>query len=215
MSIISRNVVILFSTFIFAAMGVKAQSEGGFVTLYAFDPVGNSLCLTDGQGGSLIKGNIKYNRCSHLNFHSYNADQFTVGIQGGDEGSIIDLGDDKHLKASFGVPGTVGGGDGYASLHLRNRKVHMLKDYSQRTFQEIPGADRLFSEDRKFKSAEIKLGHTYLLRIWQTHRRSEDPDDEILAKLIVVAFCPGESVTFRWELMNDTKEVGERSTAIK
>lgn len=63
---------------------------GGLVTLYADDPLGQSLCFYDGRGGSIIQEGEIRNRCSHLNYNSYSADSFAVGVQGGERGVILD-----------------------------------------------------------------------------------------------------------------------------
>jgi hypothetical protein len=43
----------------------------------------------------------------------------------------------------------------------------------------------------------IKVGHIYLIRITDRHDRSF----ERLAKLKVVSYVPGESVTIRWQVL--------------
>lgn len=177
---------------------------GGLVTLYAYDPIAQSLCLTDGGFGSVIKEFAKYNRCSHLNFNSYVSNGFQVGVQGGEQGIIIDLGGEIDLQKRYGYASTVGG-NGFASLNVQDGKVYFLKDYKSRNLIPVDGTDILFHRSPDHSQTQVSLGHIYILRVWDRH----DEDMEIIAKLIVVAFTPGESVTFRWQLLKNEKSVNQ------
>lgn len=175
---------------------------GGLTTLYAHDPIGQSICFTDGKYGSVIQASAVRNRCSHLNFNSYTANWFRVGVQGGNYGVILDLGDDSDLQTKYGYSRIVGNGNGYASLSVRNGKVYILKDYQNSSLQETDVSSQLFQPKKDSDSVPIKLGHVYLIRLWDAH----DKGFEMLAKLIVTSFTPNESVTFRWQILNNEKE---------
>ena len=59
-------------------------------------------------------------------------------------------------------------------------------------------AERLFLEwDSVMHHAPVHLGHIYLVRI--TGR--EGKDFELIAKMLVIGHRPGESVTFRWDII--------------
>jgi hypothetical protein len=95
----------------------------GLSILYAQDPLTQTLCLRDGGPGLMIQKGQKLNRCSDLNFHSYSPNGFSVGIEGGREGVLLDLGTQEELKVKYGYTETVGNGQGFASLTVKNGKV--------------------------------------------------------------------------------------------
>jgi hypothetical protein len=181
-----------------AISSVSAQTTGGFTTLYARDPLAQSLCLRDGGYGTVIQDHELRNRCSDLNFNSYKPDALTVGIEGGREGVIVDLGSPAELQKKYGYRETVGHGQGYASLQRKEGKLHILQNAFTRTTQELQGIEPLFQKPAaETKTASIKPGNIYLIRLTDSY----DKSFERLAKLIVVAHSPGESVTIRWQLL--------------
>lgn len=138
------------------------------------------------------------NRCSDINFNSYYADAFTVGVEGSREGVIINIGKSADLQKKYGYEETVGNGQGFASIRLSDRKILILGDRKTRTTQEFIGAESLFSEPTsKSNTAPVRVGDIYLMRLTDPH----DKDYEIAAKLIVIAHVTGESVTFRWQVL--------------
>ena len=72
--------------------------EGRIVTLYVLDAMTSHLSFNDGKPGAIVQGHLTYNRDSQLSFGTYAEDSFTVGIQGGEDGAIVDIGDDAALK---------------------------------------------------------------------------------------------------------------------
>lgn len=171
---------------------------GGVTTLYAHDPLFQSLCLSDGGSGSVIQHNEVRNRCSDLNFNSYNANGFTVGVEGAREGVILDIGSSIDVQKQYGYLETVGKGQGFASIAAKEGKIYILKDRASRAMQELKGLESFFQKPtRDNNKAQVKLGNIYLMRLTDVH----DKEFERLAKLIVIAHVPGESVTFRWQVM--------------
>jgi hypothetical protein len=166
---------------------------GGVTTLYAHDPLFKSLCLNDGGSGLIIQDNEVRNRCSDLNFNSYNANGFTVGVEGGREGVILDIGSPVDLQKKY-----VGNEQGFVSIAAKEGKVYILKDRPSRAMQELKGLESFFQTPTRDKNtAQVKVGNIYLMRLTDRH----DKAFERLAKLIVIAHVPGESVTFRWQIM--------------
>jgi predicted RNA-binding protein with TRAM domain len=136
-----------------------------------------------------------------LNFNSYSPNGFSVGIEGGREGVIIDLGTPEELKGKYGYSETVGGGQGFASIDVKSGKALILKDYKSGKLQELTNSAELFrSPSDETASVPVKLGHVYLLRITDT----SDKTFEMFAKVLVVAYTPGESVTVRWQVMSSS-----------
>lgn len=180
----------------------------GIATLFARDPLTQSLCIRDGGPGSVFQDGQLRNRCSDLNFDSYSANQFSVGVEGGRQGVIIDLGTPQELKGKYGYSETVGTGQGFASIEVRNGKALILKDYKSGQLQEMGESGQLFREPgNNYSSIPVRLGHVYLLRITDRH----DKAYEMLAKLIVIAHVPGESVTVRWQLISNNETAKLRS----
>jgi hypothetical protein len=166
-------------------------------TLYALDPIAHALCFADGGAGGVFQEGETRNRCSHLEFDSYKAGNLSVGIEGGELGRIVDIGTADDLSRKYGYQETVGKGQGFASIEFQDGKLLIVKDAKKATRQELTEATQLFEDSKGIASAEAKAGHIYLARITDRYRK----DFQILVKLLVLTSKPGESVTFRWELL--------------
>jgi len=166
-------------------------------TLYSNDPIAHSLCFADGQSGGVMLNGGVFNRCSHIDFDNYKTSSFSVGIEGGQVGRIIDLGTADELSKQYAYAESVGKGQGFASIEFREGKVLILKERYKPGRQELLQGARLFEKGESTASAEAKVGHIYIARITDTHK----PEFQILVKLLVLSVRPGESVTFRWELL--------------
>ena len=202
--------VAVFLSLISSASGQQLVSRGSsatppppltlastITTLYANDPIADSLCFTDGREGGIFQHGEPRNRCSHIEFDAYKTGSLTVGIEGGELGRIIDLGTDDDLSKQYGYQQTVGKGQGFASIEVRDRKLVIMKDRKAGTRQELLQGALLFETGQITSSAEAKAGHVYIARITDSHNK----DFQILVKLLVLTAKPGESVTFRWELL--------------
>jgi hypothetical protein len=173
----------------------EANVPGGLATLYALDPLAHTLCFHDGQNGYVVQQNEIKNRCTDLEFNSYDAGGFTVAVEGGRAGNIIDLGTAGELKQRYGyAESSLSTGQGFASIRLENGKVVILKD--QRSFQELKESAELFKPGKINAASPIKLGHIYLVRLTDTN----DKSFQMLAKFVVVSYVPNESVAIRWQL---------------
>jgi hypothetical protein len=175
----------------------RPRAKGGTTTLYALDPLATTLCFEDGRYGHVIQQNEVRNRCSDIGYGRYDRGGLSVGIEGGRLGVIIDLGDADELRGRYGFDETVEQGQSFASLHARGDKVFVLKESRPQRFQEMSESEQLFAEGRSVASAPVKVGHIYLVRITDRH----DKGFQLLAKLKVVSYVPGESVTIRWQAL--------------
>ena len=187
-----------------AAQGWKSAPDTrgttGVATMFARDPLTQSLCLRDGGPGKTFQEGQNRNRCSDLDFNAYSPNGFSVGVEGGREGVIIDLGTPAELMAKYGYTETVGQGQGFASIDVRNGKALILKNYKTGELQTLAQSADLFqTPSEKTESAAVKVGHVYLLRITDT----SDKSFEMFAKVLVLAYAPDESVTVRWYLMSN------------
>src|SRR5579863_6644919 len=96
------------------ASTIKASSElnntkiGGIFTLYAMDPLSQSLCFSDAQAGHTFSAGKVTNRCSDIEFGNYRAGSFSVGIEGARLGNIVDLGSFSDLRNMYQYEETVG-----------------------------------------------------------------------------------------------------------
>jgi len=113
---------------------------------------------------------------------------------------ILDLGTPVELSSRHGYTETVGKGQGFASLNVRNGKVMIVRDFKEGTRQELKESAQLFDVPKSSASSAVKLGHIYLIRITDGHDKSY----EMIAKLMVIAHVPNESVTFRWQVISDS-----------
>jgi len=168
------------------------DGSGEIVTLYALDALTSHLSLNDGKPGSVIQGNLLFNRDSQLSFDTYTRDSFTVGIQGGEDGVIVDLGSADELRSRYGYSETVGNVQGFTSIHLEDGRAVIVKDYRTKQFQPLREFDELGRDRPGGDKAPVVVGHTYLVRI------KADGKVKLNAKLKVLAFVPGQYVTIRW-----------------
>jgi hypothetical protein len=177
-----------------SAFAQEPTQDGGgeITTLYALDALTSHLSLNDGKGGAVIQGSLLFNRDSQLSFDTYTKDSFRVGIQGGEQGGIVDLGSADQLRSRYGYSETVGNVQGFTSIHLEDGRALILKDYRTKTFQPLREFDELGRDRVGGDTAPVVVGHTYLVRI------KEDGKVKINAKLKVLAFVPGQYVTIRW-----------------
>jgi len=164
---------------------------GEIATLYALDPITSHLSLNDGKPGAVVHGSLLYNRDSQLSFDTYEKDCFRVGIQGGEVGSIVDLGSADDLRSRYSYVETVGNVQGFTSIHLEDGRAVIVKDYRTKQFQPLKEFAELGRDRREADVAAVVVGHTYLVRITA---------DKVnyYAKLKVLAFAPGQYVTIRW-----------------
>lgn len=193
----AQGVAIATSPKATATTHTETNVTSGVVTLYALDPLTRTFCFADGQAGQVVHNNEVKNRCSDLDFNGYNADAFSVGVEGGRVGRIIDLGNATELKQRYGYEETVGNGQGFASLRLADRQVLILKDRKSHAVQDLRESATLFEEGASGASVPIKLGNIYLLRLSDTQDRAF----ERIVKLMVIAYTPNESVTIRWQVL--------------
>ena len=177
----------------------EATVSGGIATLYALDPLARTFCFADGREGGVFQNNGTFNRCSDIDFNTYNEGSFTVGIEGGRIGAIVDLGTATELEKRYGYDKseTFGKGQGFASLRVENNRVLILKDKQPHSEQDLTESESLFAASMKGPSAPIKLGHIYVLRLVDRY----DKNFERVVKLLVVSYTPNESVTIRWQVM--------------
>ena len=170
----------------------QPKKRGGILTMYAIDPLARTLCFSDGKEGMAFANTTWVNRCSDLSFAGSN---LVSGIEVDRLAAIVDLGTTDELSSRYGFEDAQGGGTGFASIHLRDDKVMVLKqDLGKQEFQPLQEMSKL-SEVGSSVAAPIKLGHIYLVRTAD----KKDKSTLQLVKLMVIAFRPDEAVTLRWE----------------
>lgn len=178
------------------------RPSGGLATMYFHDPLSCKLSFEEGAEGGVIQDYMIKNAGSDIDFGHYNQGQFTVGIEGGREGVIVDLGSGDDLKERYGFAETVGGGQGFASIRMEEGALVVLADYDEQTVQPLGENTQLFAESRsRNSSAPIGLGHIYVLRLVDRH----DPEFSRIVKFKVVEYTPDVSVTLRWVRIHETE----------
>lgn len=180
------------------APAAAAVPTGGLVTLYAFDPEMRSISFVSGGGkGSTVQEHQVFNYGAQMDYNEYWPEHFSVGISGGEEGSILDLGLGRELGERYGVSETTGYNQAFASLRLEGGVVlisGIRKDDQERTLGHLAP---LLPMDRDHEHAEAKLGHVYLARI---DDRGEE--NSCVVKFVVVDLDPGVKATIRWERLD-------------
>lgn len=96
----------------------ESSPSGGLVTLWMLDDRANSMSLNTGEPGGVLQGNEIRNRDGQLDFGAYRPGEFSVGIQGGEMGRIVDLGASADIRERFGYAETVAARQGFASIQV-------------------------------------------------------------------------------------------------
>jgi hypothetical protein len=178
----------------------QPRRRGGIFTMYTVDPLARTLCFTDGKEGMAFVSNKWENRCSDLSYTLAGNGSLVSGIELNRVAAIVDLGTANDLRGRYGYDDAENGGVGFASLRLEGGKVMILQDNSnpaKLTWQPVQEASRL-TEVKSSATAPIHLGHIYLLRIADSRDKNSE---QIVVKLMVIAYRPEEAVTLRWELL--------------
>ena len=155
------------------------SGAGAITTLYACDPLEGSLDFRTGQSGLVVQDGEVRNRDSHLCL-GYAPDSLAVAIQGGDTGAIVDLGALTEVASATATPIVGNGGNAFVALSAAWARARTEK-----------------LDLAAVAHAPVRSGHVYLARI------ASEGDPDILVKLLVLEFRPGESVTFRWRRLED------------
>jgi hypothetical protein len=178
--------------------GSQPKKRSGIFTMYAMDPLSRSLCLDDGKDGMMVANNLWGNRCSDLSFSAASGGSLVAGVEVNRVAAIVDLGTGNELRERYGFEDAENGGVGYASLRLEGGKMTILQeDNTKPVWQPLKEGAQLFAEAKASANAPIRLGHIYLVRVADT----KDKSFQRVAKLMVIAYRPDESVTLRWELL--------------
>src|SRR5690242_11404503 len=176
------------------------RRRSGIFTLYAIDPLARTLCFSDGKEGMAFVNNKWENRCSDLSYTLAGNGSLVSGIELNRVAAIVDLGSANELRTRYGFDDAENGGVGFASLRFEGDKIMVLQDDgnpAKPTWQPLREAAKL-SDVKSSANVPIQLGHIYLLRITDSKDKSSQ---QLVVKLMVIAYRPEEAVTVRWELL--------------
>lgn len=176
------------------------RKRSGVFTMYAIDPLSRTLCFNDGKEGMAFVNNKWENRCSDLSYTLAGNGSLVSGIELNRVAAIVDLGTANELRARYGFDDAENGGVGFASLRVEGDKIMVLQDDgnpAKPIWQPLREAARL-TDVKSSANAPIQLGHIYLLRIADS---KDKISQQLVVKLMVIAYRPEEAVTVRWELL--------------
>jgi hypothetical protein len=175
----------------------RRSAEYRLTTLFKLDPLRSAISLADGADGNAIENRVVVDRESDLDFGNFNVDSLTVGIQSGRRGVLVDLGTQEALARRYGYAETVGMGQGFASIHLEDGRAVIRRPSDASSVQPLRESTELFGLGVPSATRPAIAGHVYLARVIDERDRAF----ERIAKILVVAHVPGESVTLRWALL--------------
>ncbi|HKU78072.1 MAG TPA: hypothetical protein VJR02_29420 [Pyrinomonadaceae bacterium] len=176
----------------------QPKKRGGIFTMYINDPLARTMCLSDGKEGFAFVDNEWRNRCSDLTYVLASGGSLASGIEVNRVAAIVDLGTPEELRSRYGFEEAPNGFTGFASIHLNGNKVMILKqDLGKPEYQSLQEGAKLFTDVAPSANVPIKLGHIYVVRIAD----KKDTSFQQIAKLMVIAYRPEESVTVRWETL--------------
>ena len=186
---LSRLLLALVSLSV-AACGLEVEPgaarpapTSGFAYLIAQDPLRHTYDFKRADYGAVVQDNTVKNAGSHLDYSSYVENELAVGIQGGEAGTLVDLGTDEELAAKLGVEETVGSGQGFAHLELVAGR-----------FSVAEANAALDATPDQTGHLEPQVGHVYLARIVDVHS-----GQDLVAKMLVVHLEAGAEVALEWE----------------
>lgn len=168
----------------------------GTITLRAHDPLGWSFSVRDGVHGTILQDDEVRSRDSMIGFDAYDADSLSVGIQGAEDGAILDLGPIRELGTKLAVQETVGGGQAWAALRWDGTSLVVAAPHRETRAWSPDESDTTWPGERGHAHAAVHLGHAYVVHLASPDR------DAVVAKLIVTAHEPRVSVTLRWVRMS-------------
>lgn len=104
--------------------------EGALTTLRSLDDLTATLGFPGGEYGMAVAGNEVCNRNSHLTYDRFTKNALVVGIQGGSEGVIQDIGDVR-TRSTSSVPEAgillQGRARGAATAEAKLGHVHLVR----------------------------------------------------------------------------------------
>lgn len=161
----------------------------------------STFCFTGNHAGGVMDDHRQLNKGAEIDFGNYRAGSFSVAVSTDSVGRIIDLGTSESLRQEYGYNETVGGNQGFSSIHREGasfliRQKHRKDD--GRDYQELEEAGRLLTDLRSVDPVPVVLGHIYLLHVVRTGDWAAD----FFVKLLVVAYQADQSVTVRWEMLD-------------
>ncbi len=176
--------------------GSADAADGGLdyknvlVELYATDPLRHDYDFVRADYGAVVQDGQIRNAGSHIDYSTYYANDLTVAIQGGNVGTIVDLGTDDAVAASLHASETAGGGQGYAALLLHDGRFGLP---AADAVLDLPKTD-LFTSNDPGAHVTPMHGHVLLVRIADKYDASLD----LVVKLSVVSLTTGDRVAFEW-----------------
>jgi hypothetical protein len=174
---------------------------GGIVTLYAWDPLARAFCFHDGREAFMVRGDRLTRRCtSDLGFNPVGGGGLVIGTDGNRVGAIVDLGTADEIRARYGLDNDAGAAVGFATLRLLGDKIALLVQKEDRPQERVETLKEGQTLSQAAPVAAITLGHIYVLRIGD----SKDGRTQMLVKLIVLSYTPNETVTLRWEVLQQS-----------
>lgn len=180
--------------------GKDENYKTGIATLYCADPLSSTWSFADNKEGYVFQDHMVKNGESDLSFNGYADHSFSVGIEGGVTGAIVNLGTSESLRGKYGYSETVGGGQGFASIRFEGGRFVILKNYQEQSTQLLEEGNSILGDvTESCASALIHNGHYYLMRLVDRH----EPIFERIVKFKVIAYQPDVSVTIRWVLLKD------------
>jgi len=176
------------------------SDNGTFITtMYASDPETSFYDFGHAASGGIITQGGVYNRGSDIAFNNYFTGGFSVGIEGGEEGIILDLGTTNSLFNEYN-PHLNGLYNAFAGLFFNtsNNNTVMLN-----RSMDYPIAENAFlqTDNTTARNAYIYEDHVYIVRLW-------DSNDSTFRRVvkIKVLHANSDEVTFRW--VNIGRELG-------
>lgn len=166
-------------------------------TLYQQDFLRRTLSLNTGEYGTVLQDHQVLNLDSELDYGSYLPDGLSVGVQGGQRGDFYDLGTTAELAQRYGYQETVGGGQGFASIHFDGGTLVILRGLDGPTFQPFTEGNIYLASapPSGIGSVPVQDGHLYLVRIVDAN----DPGFFRFVKLMVTSHRPSDQVTLVWQ----------------
>ncbi|KAL9655467.1 hypothetical protein ABK040_011862 [Willaertia magna] len=115
---------------------------------------------------------------------------FEVGIQGGDTGYIVDLGEESDIRSQYGISNNVA--YVFSSIGFKDNQLQLVKSATSKdaTYVPLNGTviQALFQQQSYGNKLPIRLGHVYLVRI--TEGAS---DTRIISKFKVTMTAPSDN----------------------
>jgi len=173
------------------------SSPACYTTLYANDPLLDSIVIADGTPAKTYKGYYTQERSVDIIYGEMVPGELTLAPFSKRMAGMVDLGTEANLKAKYLVKAPLD--SMFFSIHYDDGKLWLAKDARNGTFQPFDRSDlallQIVTPAPSFKPI---VNHIYLMNITDDKLHTQQ-----VAKMMVTSITNDQIIRFRWNVLLD------------